>query len=459
VALVACERRGSSVSERTPKLSGMAGFTVVWLGQVVSVLATQMTAFGVTLWVYERTGSATALGLTQSCYMAPLLLLSPLAGVLVDRYDRKWLMVASDLGAGLGTVTMLVLQSLGWLETWHLYVVNAVMGSFQSLQWPAWSAAVSTMVPKEQLGRANGMMSLVEAGPGVLAPLLAGALLPLIHLRGLLVVDVLTFLVAVGTLLWVHVPAPRTTAEGRQARGSMLEESLYGFRYIAARPGLLGLQLVVFVGNMVVCMGFTVLAPLLLLRTGHNGLVFGTVQSMGALGGVVGGVLMSVWGGPRRRVHGVLMSWIIAGLFGQVLVGLGRSLPVWGTALFVCGLMAAVSSTCNQTLWQAQVAPDIQGRVFTARRLVAWLAVPLAPLLAGPLADHVLEPGMREGGSLTGLFGGWVGTGPGAGMALLCVLSGLLMALVSLGGYLWPAVREVEGLRSERQPASLEGQV
>ena len=437
----------------------MASFTVVWLGQVVSVLATQMTAFGITLWVYERTGSATALGLTQSCYMAPLLLLSPLAGVLVDRYDRKWLMVASDLGAGLGTVTMLVLQSLGWLETWHLYVVNAVMGAFQSLQWPAWSAAVSTMVPKEQHGRANGMMSLVEAGPGVLAPLLAGALLPLIHLRGLLVLDVLTFLVAVGTLLWVHVPAPRATAEGRQARGSMLEESLYGFRYIVARPGLLGLQLVVFAGNMVVGMGFTVLAPLLLLRTGHDGLVFGTVQSMGALGGVVGGVLMSAWGGPRRRVHGVLMSWIVAGLFGLVLVGLGRSLPVWGTAMFVVGLVAAVSSTCNQTLWQALVAPDIQGRVFTARRLVAWLAVPMAPLVAGPLADHVLEPGMREGGGLTGLFGAWVGTGPGAGMALLCVLAGLLMALVSLGGYLWPAVREVEGPRAEQQPVSLEGQV
>ncbi|AKJ00262.1 Major facilitator superfamily MFS_1 [Archangium gephyra] len=437
----------------------MASFTVVWLGQVISVLATQMTAFGVTLWVYERTGSATALGLTQSCYMAPLLLLSPLAGVLVDRYDRKWLMVASDLGAGLGTVAMLVLQSLGWLETWHLYVVNAVMGAFQSLQWPAWSAAVSTMVPKEQHGRANGMMSLVEAGPGVLAPLLAGALLPLIHLRGVLVLDVLTFLVAVGTLLWVHVPAPRATAEGQKARGSMLAESLYGFRYMAARPALLGLQLVVFAGNMMVGMGFTVLAPLLLLRTGNDGLVFGTVQSLGALGGVVGGVLMSVWGGPRRRVHGVLMSWIVAGLFGLVLVGLGRSLPVWGTAMFVVGLVAAVSSTCNQTLWQALVAPDIQGRVFTARRLVAWLAVPMAPLVAGPLADHVLEPGMREGGSLTGLFGAWVGTGPGAGMALLCVLSGLLMALVSVGGYLWPAVREVEGPRAEQQPVSLSGQV
>lgn len=447
------------MSERTPKLSGMTGFTAVWLGQVVSVLATQMTGFGVTLWVYERTGSATALGLTQACYMAPFLLLSPLAGVLVDRYDRKLLMVASDVGAGLGTVTLLVLQSLGWLETWHLYVVNAVMGGFQCLQWPAWSAAMSTMVPEKEYGRANGMMSLVEAGPGVLAPLLAGALLPLIHLRGLLVLDVLTFLVAVGTLLRVHVPPPRATEDGRKARGSMLRESLYGFRYIAARPGLLGLQLVMFGGNLVASMGMTVLAPLLLLRTGHDGLVFGTAQSMGALGGVAGGVLMSVWGGPRRRVHGALMGWIIAGLFGHVLVGLGRDLPVWGTALFVTGLVAAAGNACNQTLWQSQVAPDIQGRVFTARRLVAWLAVPIAPVLAGPLADHVLEPGMREGGALTGLFGGWVGTGPGAGMALLFVLTGLLMGLAGLTGYLWPAVREVEGPRPEQQPVSLEGQV
>jgi MFS transporter, DHA3 family, macrolide efflux protein len=268
---------------------------------------------------------------------------------------------------------------------------------------------------------------------------------------------VLTFLVAVGTLLRVHVPPPPATEEGQKARGSLLRESLYGFRYIAARPSLLGLQLVMFAGNLVVDMGFTVLAPLLLLRTGHDGLVFGTAQSMGALGGVVGGVLMSLWGGPRRRVHGVLMSWIIAGLFGQVVVGLGRSLPVWGMALFVSGLVAAVSNTCSQTIWQTQVAPDVQGRVFTARRLMAWLAVPIAPLLAGPLADHVLEPGMREGGALTELFGGWVGTGPGAGMALLFVLSGLLMALVGLGGYLSPAVREAEELPPEQQPVPLEG--
>jgi MFS transporter, DHA3 family, macrolide efflux protein len=441
------------MSVRTPKLSGMVGFTVAWLGQVASVLATQMTAFGITLWVYERTGSATALGLTQACFLAPMLLLSPLAGALVDRYDRKWLMVVSDAGAGLGTVTLLVLHSLGWMETWHLYVVNAVMGSFQSLQWPAWSAAVSTLVPKEQYGRANGMMSLVEAGPGVLAPLMAGALLPLIQLKGLLVLDALTFLMAVGALLRLHVPPPPVTEQGREARGGLLRESLYGFRYIAARPGLLGLPPVLFAGNLLAGMGFTVLAPLLLLRTGHDALVFGTAQSLGAVGGVVGGVLMSLWGGPRRRVHGVLLGWVVEGLFSQVLVGLGRSLSVWGTALFVGGLVAAVGNACNQALWQAKVEPDVQGRVFAARRLVAWLSGPIAPLLAGPLADHVMEPGMREGGALAELFGGWVGTGPGAGMALLFLLCGVLMALVGLGSYLWPAVREVEVSRPEHEAA------
>lgn len=424
----------------------MRGFMVIWLGQLISVLATQMTAFGVTLWAYEKTGSATALGLTQVFYMTPFLLISPLAGALVDRHDRKRMMMVSDVGAGLGTVALLVLQALGRLELWHLYAANAVMGTFQAFQWPAYSAAITTLVPKEQYGRANGMMSLVEVGPGILAPLLAGALLPFIGLTGILVLDVVTFVLAVGVLLGVHVPSPVATEEGQRSRGALWGESLYGFRYIFERPGLLGLQLVFFGANLLANLGFTVLAPMILERTSHDELAFGTAQSVGAVGGVVGGLLMSAWGGPKRRVHGVLLGWVLSGVLGQALLGLGQGLTVWAVGLFLGGLLGPVVNSSNQALWQAKVPPDVQGRVFAARRLIAALTVPLAPLIAGPLTDRVLEPGMREGGALAGLFGGWVGTGAGAGMALLFVVSGLLVALVGCVGYLFPSVREVEEL-------------
>lgn len=431
---------------RQSGLGGMRGFTAIWLGQLVSVLATQMTAFGVTLWAYERTGSATALGLTQVFYMTPFLLISPLAGALVDRHDRKRMMMVSDVGAGLGTVALLALQAIGRLELWHLYAANAVMGTFQAFQWPAYSAAITTLVPKEQYGRANGMMSLVEVGPGILAPLLAGALLPFIGLTGILVTDVVTFVLAVGVLLFVHVPEPEPTGEGQRARGALWRESLYGFRYILERPGLLGLQLVFFGANLMWNLGFTVLAPMILERTHHDELAFGTAQSVGAVGGVVGGLVMSAWGGPKRRVHGVLLGWVLSGVLGQALLGLGQGLPVWAVGLFLGGVLGPVVNGSNQALWQAKVMPDVQGRVFATRRLIAAFTVPLAPLLAGPLTDRVLEPGMREGGALVGVFGRWVGTGPGAGMALLFVLSGVLVALVGAVGYLFPALRGVEEL-------------
>jgi MFS family permease len=430
---------------QTTRPAGMFAFTLVWLGQIVSVLATNMTQFGFTIWVYEKTGSATALGLMQVFFITPFLIISPFAGVMVDRHNRKLMMMVSDLGAGLATVGLLILQALGLLQLWHLYVFSVIAGLGNAFQWPAYSAAISTMVPKEQYGRANGMMSLVEMGPGVIAPLLAGALLPIIHLTGIMLMDVITFVSAIAVLFVVHVPQPPRTAEGRQGQGSIWKEAAYGFRYIFARPSLLGLQLVFFCGNLFAGIAFTVFAPMILARTGNNSVIFGTVQSVGAVGGVIGGVIMSAWGGFKRRVHGVLLGWMLASM-GGVMLGLGRGLWFWGPAAFLIFCFTPLINGSNQAIWQAKVAPDVQGRVFAARRLIAWFTNPITPLIAGPLADFVLEPGMRVGGSLTGVFGWLVGTGPGAGMALLIIFASLLTTLVGATGYLVPVVRNAEDI-------------
>ncbi len=230
--------------------SGLFGFTIVWLGQIISVLASSMSQFALTIWMFEQTQSATALGLMQVFFITPFLLISPIAGVMVDRHNRKLMMMFSDLAAGLATVLILIFQWQGILEFWHMYVASVIYGLGMSFQWPAYSAAISTMVPKEQYGRANGMMSLIEAGPGVLAPMLAGALLPFIGLTGILTIDVVTFLFAIGALLIVYIPQPQKTEEGAQGEGSMWKEAAYGFKYIFARPSLLGLQLIFFAGNL-----------------------------------------------------------------------------------------------------------------------------------------------------------------------------------------------------------------
>jgi hypothetical protein len=207
----------------------------------------------------------------------------------------------------------------------------------------------------------------------------------------------------------------------------------------------LGLQLVFFCGNLFAGIAFTVFAPMILARTGNNSVIFGTVQSVGAVGGVIGGVIMSAWGGFKRRVHGVLLGWMLASM-GGVMLGLGRGLWFWAPAAFLIFCFTPLINGSNQAIWQAKVAPDVQGRVFAARRLIAWFTNPITPLIAGPLADFVLEPGMRAGGSLTGVFGWLVGTGPGAGMALLIIFASLLTTLVGATGYLVPVVRNAEDI-------------
>ncbi len=438
--------------------SGMTAFFLIWVGQIVSVLASSMSQFGLTIWMYQQTESATAMGLMQVFFITPFLIMSPIAGVMVDRYNRKLMMMVSDLAAIIATGGVFILFALGKLEFWHLYFAAALNGIGNTFQWPAYSAAISVMIPKEQLGRVNGLMSLIEAGPGVIAPLLAGALLPVIGLTGILSIDVVTFFFAVGTLAVVHIPQPRQTEEGKQAQGNMLKEAAYGFRYIFARPSLLGLQMVFFFGNLFSGIAFTVLSPMVLARTDQNSLIFGTVQTAGAVGGIIGGIGMSAWGGFKRRVHGVLGGWIISGIFGTTLLGLKFGLPAWIVGMVLGALVIPLVNGSNQAIWQAKVAPDLQGRVFSARRLIAWFTNPISPIIGGTLADFVLEPAMRTQSSLNATFSWLVGSGPGAGMGLLMVFCGLAMALVGLTGYFVPTIRNAEDLLTDHDQGQIQPQ-
>lgn len=430
---------------------GMLGFTIVWLGQVISLLGTSMTTFALTIWAYETTGSATSLALIGFFFVTPMLIFSPFAGVIVDRHDRKLMMMISDLASGLATVAVLILYSMGNLQIWQIYITAAVSGLFQSFQWPAYSAAISVMIPKEQYGRANGMISLAESGSNIFAPLLAGALLGVIGLGGILAIDIVSFVFAIGALLLVTIPNPKRTAEGLASRGSIWKEAGYGFRYILERPSLLGLQIVFLLGNFFVGVPTAILAPLILASTANNQMIFATVSSAGAIGAVVGGLAMSAWGGPKRRVHGVLAGWAISSLLGFVLMGLGNGLVVWVAASFMGAFFIPIINGSNQAIWQAKVAQDLQGRVFSIRRLIAWFVTPAAMLIAGPLADKVFEPAMSTNSSLSDAFSSLVGMGPGAGMSLIFILGGLLGTLVGIGGYLVPVIRDAETILPDQE--------
>jgi DHA3 family macrolide efflux protein-like MFS transporter len=435
---------------------GMGTFTAIWSGQLLSLLGTGMTQFAMTIWAWQKTGQATALALAGVCAFAPVVLVSPLAGAIVDRTSRKLLMILSDLAAGLGTLTILLLYLAGTLEIWHLYAVLVFIGTFGAFQFPAYSATISVLVDKSQYARASGMMSLAGSISGVFSPVAAGILLGPIGIAGILGVDLATMATAIVILLLAKIPQPARSADGVKARSSLFREAGFGFRYIAARRGLLGLLCMFFLFNVMSGFGFTVLAPMVLARTGDNAMLLGSVQSAAGIGGVVGGVLLSLWGGPKRRVHGVLIGCALGGLVGLVGVGVGRSLPVWAGAMFAMSMIFPTVNASSQTIWQSKVPPDLQGRVFSVRLMLAQAGTPLAMLLAGPLADRVFEPGMRAGGALAKTFGPLVGTGPGAGMGLMLVFGGLFAALAALVGYAYRPLRVVESALPDHDVAQAE---
>jgi predicted MFS family arabinose efflux permease len=232
---------------------------------------------------------------------------------------------------------------------------------------------------------------------------------------------------------------------GAAAHGSWWQETRAGLRYITDRAGLAGLMLIFMGIHFFAALAyFSILPAMILARTGNDELALATVQSALGIGGVVGGLLLSLWGGPRRLIHAIFTGTALSYLLGDFVFAIGRSLEAWVIAAFSAAVFIPFISGANRAIWQAKVAPDMQGRVFSIQWMLQSLALALGYLAAGPLADRLFEPAMQPGGALAGVFGGLVGTGPGAGMALIFVCTATCGALISLSGYFIPALRNVE---------------
>jgi DHA3 family macrolide efflux protein-like MFS transporter len=425
---------------------GLRIFVTIWFGQVISLVGSGLTSFALGLWVYERTGSVTRFALIALSSVLPALVFAPLAGALVDRWDRRRVMMLSDTGAGLSTLLIVALLSAGRLEVWHIYLTSAVGAVCGTFQRPAYFAAIPLLVPKRHLGRTAGMVQIAQAASDVFAPLLAGLLLGVIRMQGVLLVDVITFLFAVSTLLAVRFPAPAPSpapaaALNPNAARSLLNEIASGWAYIAARPGLVGLLVFFAITNFLIGMIGALLVPLVLTIT--NARVLGAMISVAGSGMLLGSVLMSVWGGPQRRIRAVLGFQVLIGL-GVVLIGLRPSV-----LLIVAGASSAhfaipIVTASNQAIWQSKVPASMQGRVFATQHMVARLAVPLAFLSVGPLADAVCEPLMAKGGALAPYVGSIIGTGTGRGMALIFVVAGGVMLLATAAASVSPRIQRVE---------------
>jgi hypothetical protein len=298
-------------------------------------------------------------------------------------------------------------------------------------------------------------MSLLNDGPDVFGPVLAGSIYVVFGLQGVLAINLLALVFSIGTLLFVEVPATPKTAEGQQAQRGFRKQILFGIRYIFRRPGLLGLQLVFSMGNLFsgIALSIAAIYPMILLRSGGDTQAVGIVQSAGALSAVVAGIFLTTWGRIRRPIHVILLGWILSSIFGLMVLGVGQTFIIWMIAMIINSAFEPVVNVSMDAFLQTKIPPDIQGRVFSASDFIAQVMIPLTPLLAGLFGDRIFEPAMQPGGALVDAFGWLVGVGPGAGFGLLILLCGIGGTLVGLSGYLLKDIRSLDkprpGFRSE----------
>lgn len=424
----------------------MQTFLIVWVGQVVSLLGTKLTEFALGFWIldrtYQDTGTITQFALTILFMYLPKVIISPLAGVLVDRWNRRFAMIVSDLGTGLMTIVILSLVWFNNLAVWHIYLALIVSSSLNAFQQPAYTAAIAQLVPPKNLSRANGMVQASFAIAKIAAPAIAGLLLNYFGLKTILSIDIVTFCIAVLTLISVKFPDFK---RARKAKTKVVErviaDAVAGWNYIVLRPGLV--RLVCFIAISYFTMGMleVVLWPLLYQPGSTEQL--GIVLSMGGCGMLMGSILMSVWSGPKNRVKAIVGFVGFQGLI--VLVG-GLKISPFVLAIGIFGYLFSqpIIVSCNQAIWQSKVPSRLQGRVFALQQTLERSLAIGAYLLAGPLVDNILNPLMAEGGIVARAIGRIINTGMGQGVTLLLVLLGIINLMVVAIAYREPRLRYLE---------------
>ena len=376
----------------------MKKFYVIWTGQIVSMLGSGLTGFGLGVWIYMKTGSATQFAMTALFMMLPNLVVGPLGGLLADRFDRRKLLAISDCGQAAGTLVMAVLLFTGRLEVWHIYVATVSGAVFNCFRWPAFNALLPSIAPKQHLMRINGLVSAGEAATMIASPLLAGLLVAGIGLAGVLIIDVVTFMIGMALLFTIRIPKVERRVEAAVAAiGSRtrnywrmaVSDTREGWVFLRDRGALVGLLGFFAFTNLCLGMIEMVFTPLVLsvgsVRT------LGATSSIAAVGMLLGSIAISMWGGPRRRVLLILGFGALQGVIA-IVVGWQTSVAtlMFGAFSYVF-LFPIIGASC-QTLWQTKVPNELQGRVGAVRMMVFNVVRPLSFFLAGTLSDHVFGP-------------------------------------------------------------------
>jgi MFS transporter, DHA3 family, macrolide efflux protein len=427
----------------TNKPKGMRTFLTIWIGQLMSMLGSGLISFALAVWIFDQTGQATPFALTALFGTLPRILLSPIAGAVVDRRNRKMIMLVSDSLAGVLTLATAVLLLTGQMQIWMIYLISFFESVFAAFQGPAYSASVVMLVPKKQLTRANSMLQMGEAIQSIITPILAGALFTTIGMTGIIIIDAATYLFALFTLIIVRIPQPEPAKQTQDQHQSMLKDVAFGWRYLVDRPGLMGLIWYFAVVNFLLNISSVMVGPLIL--SFGNAASLGLVQTIQGAGLLAGSILMSVWGGPKRHRVGFLILFIFLASLGYLVAGSSPTVAAICAGFFILLFFIPFGSSTSSALFALKVAPDVQGRVFATRSMISQSMMPLAFVLSGVLADNVFNPLMMEGGALADTFvGRWIGVGPGRGIGLMLISSGILLLIVSGIAFANRHIRRIE---------------
>ncbi|MEV0457300.1 MFS transporter [Catellatospora methionotrophica] len=437
--------------------TGFAAFSVLWVGQFLSVLGTRMTNFAVSVWVWDQTGSTTQFTLTLFFAFAATVVFSPIAGAIIDRWNRRTTLMLAEVGTALATLVLLALFLTNTANLWQLYVLNFVTGAFVAFQVPVFQATITLMMERGNYPRANAMMFAVRTTPELFAPLLAALLLATTSIELVLALDSLSYLFAIGSVLLIAIPAiPPRPAD--TAPSTFWQDCRLGFTFIMRSRSLRNLEIFLIAINILASIGWLLLRPMVLERTGDDADALALVLATGAIGGIGGTILVALLKTPRDKMRYVLWATVAFSVIGRIVYGISDVLLVLGFALIVVHMCIPVIDGYATSVWQEKVEPHYQGRVFAARQFVEELSVPIATLIAGPLLEYVIVPWMAEGETGAKLFGGMVGTGSVGGIGLVFVAIGVLGTLLAVVSFLTPSLRRIETIMPDVAPETTPGE-
>lgn len=419
---------------------GLRTYFVLVATQTVSLLGSRISFFAVGIAVFMRTSQATPIAIISLCQILPWIVGAGFAGAVADRFDRRRLMIVANLGFVATSSLLLASFASGGFPLWQFYALTFVAATIGTVAQPAFRASVAMLVPDHHRDRANAIGQMTGPAANAVAPLMAGLLYALIGVTGAILLDIATFVLAIGVLAAVRIPMPAKADEGAAMAGAVWRQAFDGLRYLGARPSLLGLCLLVSVVSFLMGALGVLILPYALART-HSTVDFGLIIASADVGTISGAAAMGAWGGTRPRIHTVMRALIVAGLL-LALTGMARTTPALAVSFFAFMFALPFVNTASTSIFQAKVAPDLQGRVFGAMGQIATLTMPVAFLIAGPVTDRVAEPAARTAGWRTVAW--LVGANAGAGMGLMLVVGGLATAVLAAAAYAIPALRQLE---------------